>query len=455
MFRLSDATRRLVTTGLFVLLCVVPTVIVIAVGVWRSLPGRNGAEERRLTLLFGQPVKIDSVRHLRPGVVLYEGLEIRDPESERVLVQCDRLRAQRGTFVPEGAKEKQSRLQLSAGQLTITAISAEKLKPMVDRLLQRRIDGVLPYAVLGAKRLVLKHNRDEEFRAEQVGAWVTLRREESKVDINLCMEGTDKRKPVSLSITRNRGYVPAVDGFVLATREVAVPCSLLATVMPPFPDLGPGSSFQGSIAADHVPEGCHLGDQAFQWHGWNLRVEGTLQSIDLQKLTAKHIPHEISGRGTLRLNKLQYKAGRIDSMAGELRAVDGRISWALIASCVKDLGFKTSHTISSYRPLPYQELAFGFQLDGSGLALSGLCTADPPGALLIDGYVARIDPPDPVHGWIPPANAVTAFVATPGEDYLSVSRRAAPLLQRMPFLPAAAAATIAAPQVMPPSVSRH
>ena len=455
MFRLSDATRRLVTTGLFVLLCVVPTVIVISVGVWRCLPGRTQAEERRLTFLFGQPVRVESVRHLHPNATTYEGLEILDPESHEVLVRCDRLGVERGSFRPKGTKKDHEQLRLEVGELTITAKSSERLRPMVDRLLRRRIEGAMPHAFLGVKRLVVKQSNDEEFQGGQVEAWATLRPEESKVDIRLRLEELGEAAPVTLSVIRNRRYKPAVDGFVLATRDAALPCSLLATVMPPFPKLGQGSNFRGTIFADHVPVGCRLDGQAFQWHGWNLRVEGTLENIDLRELAAKHVPHEVSGRGMLQLTRLVYKAGRIDSLIGKLKAVDGSVSRALVNSCVSELGFKTAHPISGYAPLPYLELGIGFQLDGSGLALSGLCSAEPSGALLIGTYTERIDPPDAAHGWIPPAKAIAAFVGSPGEDYLSVSRRAAPMLQRMPYLPLAARATIAAPQSGPSSISRH
>ncbi len=72
-----------------------PMVTFSALGVWRRLPGRIESEQRRLSLLLGQPVKLQSLRHLSPSAVLYEGLEIHDPETAAVLVRCDRLRVAR------------------------------------------------------------------------------------------------------------------------------------------------------------------------------------------------------------------------------------------------------------------------------------------------------------------------------------------------------------------------
>ena len=447
MFRLSDATRRLITTGLFVLLCVVPTVVVIAVGLWRSLPGRVAAEERRLTLLLGQPVQIESVRVLRPGAALYEGLEIRDPESNAVLVRCDRLRVRSSSFCPKGGKQEYPQLQLSAGTLTVMTPAIDPLRPMVDRLLQRRIRGAPPYAVLTAKHLVLRC-RQSELRADRAEAWVTLRSEKSVVDLNLQLEGREEAKPVHFSIARDREYEPVVDGFVLEAQETPLPCPILATVMPPFPDLGENSSFQGTIIANHVPEDCRLNGDLFKWHGWELRVEGALQNVELGKLAGSHISYEISGIGTLRLKELVCRAGRVRSMIGDLRARDGRVSRELIASCVKELNFRASPPISGPRPLPYSELAVSFQLDGQGLALLGQCSGEPSGALLLGNYIERVEPPDPAYGLISPTKAVAAIATLPNEDPYTAWRRAFPLLKRMPEMPKASA-TIAAPAATP------
>lgn len=454
MFRLSDATRRQITMGLFLLLCVIPSVVVIGVGVWRSLPGRVAAEERRLTLLLGQPVEIDGVRHLRPGAAFYEGLEIRDPESAEVLVCCDQVRAELGAFRPKGAKREHPQLRLSAGEVTITASSAESFRALANRLLQRRIDGAPVYTCLVAKQLIFKH-RESEFPAEQLEAWATLHATKSVIDVKLRASGLETKEPISMSLVRNREYEPPVDGFMIATKDGVLPCSIMETILPFFPDVGQEAVFQGSIVADHVPGGCQLKGQAIGWTGWRLRVKGDLQDIDLRKLAGRHIPHEISGLGKLHLEDLAFREGRLQSMIGELKARDGSISRALVNSCVTELGLKTNHPIAGYASLPYLELAVGFQLDGRGLAICGMCDADPPGALLLGTYTERLEAPTPTFGWITPAKVVAAVTGMPGEDPLTVSPYAASLLQRMPFIPTAASATIAAPVRSSERALRH
>lgn len=431
MFRLSDATRRQTTLGLFILLCVLPTVAVILIGGWRCLPGRVVAEEGRLSLLFGQPVHIEVVRHLRPGAALYQGVEVLDPETNEVLLRCDWLRARFDTVEAKGAKASSRQLQLSVGKLTVTAASIEALRPMADRLLQRRIEGLPPSAVLAAKELVLKGDQ-EEFLARQVGVWATLQAEESKVEVNFQLEG--QSKPAYLCLVRYRNYQPPVDGFLLATGDgCPLPCSLLTTILPHFQELGKGSRFHGWINGSHVPE------------GWQLKVNGELQGIDLRKLVADHLPHEISGTGTLRLDEFEIRAGRISVMKGSLSATNGSISRDLVASCVRELGLTTTFPIDgSNARLLYDELGAGFQLDGSGLRIWGECESGPAGALLV-AYAYRLDGPLASTGPIRPTKAIAALTSTP-ELQLSMSRHAAGLVSRVPFIPTAQAVMIADPR---------
>jgi len=424
MFRLSDSTRRQTTMGLFVLLCVVPTIVVIATGLWRCLPGRIAAEQRRLTLLFGQPVRIEAVRYLRPGAALYEGIAILDPETNEVLLQCDRLRAQLVSVQPEGATAPYPQLQLLAGKLTLGAISIEAFRPMADRLLQRRIEGAPPSVDLAVKQFALASHQSE-FPAR---AWVTLQPQESKVELKFQWEG--QTNPTYLCLARNRKYEPPVDGFLLVTGDSPLPCSLLSTILPPFPELGSGSRFQGGIGGNFVPE------------GWELEVKGILHGIELRKLVADHLPHEISGIGSLRIDHLEMRAGRISDAEGSLKAANGRISRDLVASLAQELELNSTFPRrGSTALLLYDELAGGFHLDGSGLQIWGDCTSEPAGALLI-AYAHRLDGPDAFAEPIRPTKAIAALTSTP-EIQLSMSRHADSLKRRMPSIPAASTLIIA------------
>ncbi|MHB8901875.1 MAG: hypothetical protein ACYC6Y_24225 [Thermoguttaceae bacterium] len=448
MFRLSDATRRVATAGLFFLLCLVPTVVLLAVGLWRCLPGRIAAEERRLALLLGQPVQLRSVRQLRPGAAVYEGLQLLDPETGKVLLECDRLRVQMETVRPEGQKADVSRLRIAANRATVVSQTLEALRPAADRLLQRRIGGLTPLVLVTARQLVMK-DLGYEFPAH---ADISLQPQQSKVELKFQLKG--QARPVYLCVVRNRDCAPPVDGFLLVSGdEASIPASLLSAILPPFPDLGPGCRFQGWINANHVPVGCRRNGQEIA-PGWQLDVRGCLLDLELQKLVADHLPHEVSGSGTLQLEQLKILAGRISVMKGSLRAERGRISRDLLASCVQELGLETTFPIRGPTSLlVYDELALGFHLDGSGLRLLGECRSSPEGAMLL-GYAYRLDEPSRTAGPIPPTKAIAALTSTP-EIQLSTSGHAAAFVRRVPLISPAPAATIAAPRPAPVDTARH
>ncbi len=440
MFRLSDATRRLVTTGLFVLLCVVPTVVVIAIGVWRSLPGRVAAEQLRLSLLLGQPVQIETVRYLRPGEARYEGIEILDPETSEVLLSSDWLQTDPRSVQPEGVESRYRQLHISVGEVTVAATSIEALRSIVDRLLQRGIEGLPPSVTLEAEQLVLK-NGQTAFSPYGFYAELTVQPQKSTAELYLLEGPTTLAR---LQLVRNRECQPPVDGFYFAIgNDSPLPYSLVSTVLPALPKLGANSRVQGRISATHIPEGCQRDGQAIGPQGWRLNLEGHLQNFDLGNLVGDHIPHAISGIASLQLKDVEIQAGRISRMSGSLHAENGGISQELVNSCVRELGLSGPALLSGSTAFwPYDRLGFRFQLDGSGLVLSGECPSEPEGTLLVGRYRLRLVSPVPALGPVPFTKAVAAVTSTPVEQ-LTAPLQASHLMERLPIVPTESTATIA------------
>jgi hypothetical protein len=234
-----------------------------------------------------------------------------------------------------------------------------------------------------------------------------------------------------------------VDGFKVDTGGGPLPCSFLATLLPQFAGLGVNCRFQGGLVANRAVT------------GWQVDLDGELTGVDLHRLVAGRLPHEISGIGSLRLKGVHYQAGRIHHMQGSLQAKNGHISRTLVASCMRELELGGTLPVNrSSVLLPYDQLAVRFHLDGSGLGLWGECDSEPRGALLCGGYSQRLNEPNPAFGPIPLTKAIAAVTSTP-EDKLLVSRHAARLLQRVPFISSASAATIAAPSRPAAPPARH
>lgn len=432
MFRLSDSTRRLVTLALFVLLCAGPMVTFSALGVWRRLPGRIESEQRRLSLLLGQPVKLQSLRHLSPSAVLYEGLEIHDPETAAVLVRCDRLRvARQSSSLDESGKLVGPRLRLTAGQLAIGAESMRSLWPLMERLLQRRMGEGPPQIDLVAESVAIS-GAEAVFPLKQVRSRVTLRSEASQIELGLRVEGYETPKPVYLRIVRNRQLSPPVDGFDVFTGEGPLPCALFAAVFPVFGGLGKGARFQGYLVANRAAD------------GWEGEVLGQLQNVDLKELVGRRFPHEMSGAGLMELERVRFRAGRVVSAQGAFHASNGRIGRSLINALRSQLQLQGDFAGSGSGSLvPYEELGLRFYFDAGGVCIWGDCSSPPDGTMIVYGYGQRLlQPAEPERAQRLPA-AIAALAAT-GEEELFLSARTAWLMERLP-LGAPIAAAAAAP----------
>ncbi len=76
MFQLYDGTRRRICLLAFLLFCLLPTTLVVAWGIARRTSWHVAEEANRLTSLCGLRVSLSAIRYVRPGEVVYEGLNL-------------------------------------------------------------------------------------------------------------------------------------------------------------------------------------------------------------------------------------------------------------------------------------------------------------------------------------------------------------------------------------------
>lgn len=424
MFRLHDNTRRRICLAAFLGLCAVPTVIVLACGVARHLPGHVRNEARRLSGQLGQEISIERVRHPEPGVVVYDGLELSDSETGRRILRCRALEARWKTS-PRANGDGRKTLVFFASHPEIEADQLDLLRQLVLRLLTRRIGCLRSDVRFEAPDLHLRRGDTRQTLTELEGRIEHLSGE-SRADVAFRLADVETPKPVQIRITRNHRIEPPSTGIGLYTGGEALPCSLLALGVPQFESLGPRSRFRGYLWVNEMPEGC------------DGELSGEFTSVDLEGLVARCSPHTLRGTAQMNLQSARFRRGRLQNAAGSLAAGPGLVSRSLLDVAVDRLGMTRGPEAGAPGDLiSYEQLAFSFLIDSRGLQVRGACRPTGSAAILAGRYGILLREPEPARQPIPIAAWMQAL-APAAEAHVPATREIHWLLSRLPDFPSAA-----------------
>ena len=392
MFQLHDKTRRRVTLASFVLAGVAPLLLTAGWCVDRHLPGCARAEADALSRQLGLVVKLDAVRHLRPGVVLYDGIELADPETGQTIL---RSRCLDVAWRPQADGQGQLRptLCVTASQPEVESATIGVAWRWVQRLLEKspgRTDANVQ-VLAGAVTLLAK---DRSQTLASVKGQLEALPSRTTVQLTFCLPG-DNMPQAGIRIVRDREVSPPASRFELSTGEGELPCSVLAFAIDELKPLGPRCRFYGQVMANETPD------------GWDGEVAGQLSELDLGCLITAHFPHRLSGIGRATITSARFCGSRLVECCGVIAAEHGTISLSLLSAAKERLSLTAGNA-----PLPrgdrvaYAELAMSVVLDANGLRLRGLC--DERGTILSDGRNPLLG--EPPHGSQPVAALVQTLV---------------------------------------------
>jgi hypothetical protein len=408
MFQLHDRTRRWITLTAFVVLALLPTVIVLAYGVIWRLPQHVQAEAERLGDRIGMKVSMRAIRHLRPGLVRYEGLELLNPETGRPVLRCGTLQAG-WDQIADDQGHQQPALVLSATDPEIDTAQVEQLWRLADRLFLGRADGPLEVRLAcGDLQLRLGENRQT---LRQPGLAVTTDSLGTQVELRFRLPGGDSPAPVRLRVARDRRRPPPLTRFDLDTGGAAMPCWLLATGLPSFEGLGSEGRYCGVLWAALLPQ------------GWEGGLKGRFNRLDLDRLVTDRFPHKLSGLAEVTIRQAEFHQGRLVKLDGSINAGPGVVSRSLVDDSAQFLRCVAATDPGMVVPeLPYQLLAATFLLDHRGLQLHGLCQPEGSRVILTGPYRWIVGEPDvqpqPLAGLLQTLIPVQHIRVPAGADWL-------------------------------------
>ncbi len=363
MFSLHENTKIRLCRVAFFVTCLAPSCAILAWGAFVRMPSYTRAHEAAIAEALGLHAKLAKASSPRPGMMLYETLELSDPDSLQPLARLPfvevRVRgnalhvtlpfpamingtrldafwnaARREVRPSHGWRE----LHFSSGNLTIHLPTGDQS----FTTLTGRIDNAIDNAKI-------------------------------QLSLHRAVAGNLSSQAAELAIQRQWQTRPQATLVQFNTGATPLPCSLVASIWPDVETLGPASEFQGRIAAyEHAGRGkCEL--------------SGRLIGADLDRLVSGQFPHKLTGRAAAELEFVTIEDGRLEAAAGKITAGPGTISRSLVRSAQTHLNLhgSTEFHAPGDRLVAYRELNFAFRIDRQGLSLRGESPAV-KGALLVD-----------------------------------------------------------------------
>ncbi len=367
MFRLHDTTRRWVCRIAFLSLGVMPTLLI---GGWcwsRHWPSYVEANARLLGRQLGLDAKLGGFRNLRPGVCLYEQLELFDPETREPILRCRRLEVARQAT---GTRDR-TVLVITASQLELEAASLGRIWQCLQYAMEGLGGPLESDLQFSAADLTLRASTSQTLTDVSGGMKHLPGGMHAQLEFRLA--GVDTPGPARIRLVRNREISPPASGFELYTGGGELPCNVLAMGLKELKPLGSRCRFRGYIWANETPD------------GWQGEVTGQLVDLDLGALVSDYFPHKLSGIGEATIQSARFHRGRLEDASATLLVGPGTIERSLVAAAIDRLGLVSLGLTAGWSRdarelLPYDKLALSAMLDPSGLRLSGRC--DTAGTIL-------------------------------------------------------------------------
>jgi hypothetical protein len=415
---MHDRPRRQVCRVAFLALCMLPAAGVLAWSGWRAGTWHRQACAAELSRAVGLQVSCTALSYPRPGIMLYQGVELSDPETAAPLA---RMR-----FLETGGSGGTS--AWVASQPEFDAVQLRDFWQLVDRRLREASDTATTTRLSAAEATLhwpagSQTLTDVHGQISMPGAAGGPR----TATLSFRIAGIEMPEPIRLRVTRERDGDAAGEAnpngsqlkttLELHTSGAALPCATLAVPLGVANRLGGSAKFRGSVWATATTE------------GWEGELSGQFTDVDLQNLVSEQFPHRLSGTAEITVQKARFSHGRLEEAVGTLSAGPGVVSQSLVSAAVEYLHLVPGPANSHADMLrQYEQLALAFVVDSAGLTLHGQCAGAP-------GVVMRLGDGTVLGEAGGPSGPLVALVRTlvpRSEVQVPATRQSDWLIERLP-----------------------
>jgi hypothetical protein len=372
--RFHESTRRRWCRCALALFAFGPLTLLVGFSLVLATPWyrawEKGGWEERVSATLGIDIRAETFRWTAPSQFRAEGVEVRHPETHRLLGHIERID---GLMKPQGWSVILDAPSIDGDQLN------QGIDVVHDWFLCRPQTSSQLLALAIPKGLTIHHgiqktvlNRiDVVFRPSSTV---------SAFHAKWILEDQPFGE-VALQVSRAHSSSDSTTKMEISCPGVWIPCSLAADRFPFLRWMGQGSMFRGVIRYQESRR------------AWDAMVSGETQNLDFGEMTSS-LGSPILGRGSLSLDELHVRDGRILKATGDFGLASGTISHRWVQHLASSLKLPCRLEEQSHDAVSLEQAALRFALDPSGILLTGTLPGPsewPPIAARFGGSVLCAD----------------------------------------------------------------
>ena len=344
---MANKTRQFFLRALFVAVCILPTMVVLAWALVGETPRDRVVQlkywrtilERKL----GVAVEIESVERFDSTIVL-SGVRLSDKETNLPLASAEQV-----TIYPG---EKLTQIVASHSQFFTKQL--DLIHRAVVSLQRTRLEKPV---VLDAARCTL--TGQDARTLTDIRAQIQQTNERAHWDVAFRVAGSAMPSKCQFTLLRDRSADRPLVSWKLNTGTTRLPLSVAWSVCPVLRFLGESCEFRGSLVSK--------GDSS---DGKQIQLSGTLSNIELDEIF-RSFYHRLTGKGVLFLSFAEIRNSVLVSASGRLQSNGGTISSRLMESARDAFHLTFDPKFSEKLSYRYGKLAFAFRIQGGKLAVRG------------------------------------------------------------------------------------
>ncbi len=403
---MHERTQRLVCRIVFLLACIVPTILISGSVLYFNRPWQEQDWQRQIESKLHARVSISRVTASRPGERQIHDIRLADLQTGEPFASIDKLHLQSWNTLHANRLEISSQELCDLARTVQSWLSADECPPVKFK----------------AANLLFSRGENEPYKLANVEVAVeplTLQKRRLTFQADVLFNASHPAT-VRLQVERTSAGIWDVS---IDCREGQLPVWLFAEFVP-----GAASWNEANFAGS-----MHLSSTKNYLNG---SLQGTIAPVDLQTWLGKDSPHILRGNALLKFDRLSWQDRQIREAQGSLESEPGQIGHSLTTALTKSLYFvpgKQLTTGSTTEVLYFEKLACNFMISEAGLSVTGNCrtsSSESPACLIAGEGEPLLFQPS--YSNLPLTHFVRVFC--PLEKYwLPGMRKAADLAETLPM----------------------